>query len=147
MKIFVEKALDGKKDQITTKTSRFLQLLINKNILPIKMSDDEVVFEFFSRKMLLHVLGVLLILACSGYGFIILPKDFIFVFMKIYDKASWTEKVSFYLGGIGPLIFVTLPGILAHGLKNMDVNVLQNKKLGWPKIGYVNIFGKLEFQL
>ena len=46
--------------------------------------------------MLLHVLGVLLILACSGYGFIILPKDFIFVFMKIYDKASWTEKVSFY---------------------------------------------------
>ena len=146
MKVFVEKTSPNVENEVKmTKTSKFLGLLLKSCILPINVSDNKVIFNLFSAKMLFHVLGVIgVAFVCASYGFIFFPTEFLKMMKRVQEhQTSWIEELSFVVGVLGPLVLTSLPSALGHGLKNMDSDLLQNRKLKWPKIAWFNIAGKL----
>ena len=140
MKVYVDIKNEGK----MTKTSKFLGLLIKSCILPIRISDNKVIFRFFSAKILFHFLEIFLVaIVCASYGFIFFPQEYIKMIKKVLKhQTSWIEELSAVLGGFGPLVLTSLPSVLGHGLKNMDPDLLMNRKFKWPKIAWFNIAGK-----
>ena len=145
MKVFVENTSPTAKNEVErTKTSKFLGLLIKSCILPIKISSNKVIFNFFSAKMLFHVLGIFLVaIACGSYGFILFPTEFIKMYKKVLEhQRSWIEDLSSVLGGFGPLLLTALPSALGHGLKDLDPNFFQNQAMKWPKKAWLNIAGR-----
>ena len=144
MKVFVEKtSLNVENEVKMTKTSKFLGLLIKSCILPINVSANKVIFNFFSAKMLFHILGIFFIaFVCVSYGFILFPAEFIKMFEKVLEhQRSWIEDLSSVLGGFGPLLLTFLPSVLGHGLKNMDPKFVQNPAMKCPKIAWLNVAG------
>ena len=140
MKVFVEKQVN--KDETMTKTSKFIGLLIKTCILPIKVSGNKVLFEFFSTKMLIHILGIIVFASCPFYGLIIYPTEFTQIFEQILNQqTSWVEQISFMLSGSGSLVIFFLPSVLGYSLKNIDSDFLQYRNLIWPKIARLNIAG------
>ena len=140
MKVFVEKQVN--KDETMTKTSKFIGLLIKTCILPIKVSGNKVLFEFFSTKMLIHILGIIVFASCPFYGLIIYPTEFTQIFEQILNQqTSWVEQISFMLSGSGSLVIFFLPSVLGYSLKNIDSDFLQSRNLIWPKIARLNIAG------
>ena len=147
MKVFVEKTSPNvKNEEKMTKTSKFLGFLIKSCILPIRISNNKVKFRFFSAKMMLHVLGIVLVaFGCVSYGFIFFPTEFTNMFKKAMEnQTSWIEDLSYVLGGFGPLVLTSLPSALGYGLKNINSNFFMNRTMKWPKIAWLNIAGRYQ---
>ena len=143
MKVFVEKTLPNVENEVKmTKTSKYLRLLIKSCILPIKITDNKVIFRFFSTKMLFHILGIFVFAVVSiNYGFIFFPTEFRQMWKKVLEnESSWIEQLSM-LCGLGPIVLISLPTVIGLGLKNMGSDFFQNPNLKWPKIAKFNIAG------
>ena len=140
MKVFVEKHVN--ENETITKTSKFIGLLMKTCILPIKVSDNKVLFEFFSKKMLIHFMGIIVFASCPFYGLIIYPTEFTQIYEQIFNQQmSWVEQLSFILSGSGSLVIFFLPFVLGYSFKNIDSDFLQYRNLKWPKIARLNIAG------
>ena len=148
MKVFVEKTSSNFKKEKMTKTSKFVRFLIKSCILPIKITGNEVLFEFLSTKMLFHVLGIFVLSSCTCYGLVLFPSQFIPIYQKIVNlQSSWVELMSLLLSAISALVIMVLPSALGQSLKNMDADFLQNLNFEWPKTAWLNIAGMNKIKL
>ena len=142
MKVFLEKTTSNFGIEKMTKTSKFLRFLIKSCILPIKISGNNVKFDFLSKKMLIHFLGIFVLIASTNYGMILFPRQFIPIYKKVFNvQSSWVEHVSFLLSAISSLVIMFLPSALCHGLKNFESDFLLNPNFKWPKTAWLNIAG------
>ena len=146
MKVFVDKSHHHvKNEEKKTKTSKFIGLLIKTCILPIKITGNQVLFECYSMKMLIHVIGIFGFASSTFYGLIIFPAEFTQIYKSILNlHSSWVEQMSVLITGYGSFMIVFLPSVLGYSLKNMDSDFMQYQNFEWPKIARLNIAGIIE---
>ena len=116
-----------------TKTSVFIKFLIKICFLPITLEEAEGVvrFKLLSKKTLAHVLiywGLYLLMSIS-LSVLSIGKA-----LSIIAEQNILETFSIAAGNISTVAFI-FPLLLSRGLDNMDIRMVWNERLPFPKHG------------
>ena len=115
-----------------TKTSVFIKFLIKICFLPITSDDGVLRFRFLSKKTLAHVViywGLFLLLL-SVYSSFIMDHT---VLSKILEQNSL--EIFSIMSGFVCNISILFPLLLSRGLNNMDIGMVWNDRMPFPKHG------------
>ena len=128
-----------------SRTSLFLKFLIKICFLPITFEENERVirFKWISRKTLSYV-----VIYCGGYvlGFFcanIVDTDA----LRKISEMNVIETLTISAGGSIAMVAITFPLILGRQLNNIDINMVWDEQLPFPRHGLKTIFSSVGLNL
>ena len=128
-----------------SKTSVFLKFLIKICFLPITFEENErkIRFKWISRKTLSYV-----VIYCGGYVLFSFGANIVDTeALRKISEMNVIETLTISAGGSIAMVAITFPLILGRQLNNIDINMIWDEQLPFPRHGLKTIFSSVGLNL